>query len=200
MGLVSLYCMTRGCRMAAGRRGSVAWPCENRLAVTAVEGTGRGSGTCCSWLRGVGAAVVEGTGSGGKMVTGERYLDNQCNTNCNIATCSCCPWCCDKCNSRSKCSICSEINTPLRERKVCRPSGCGAGDYTCTSEACECNCCEQKRSTSRAQHRVSGQQSTTDSSPIPYIIVPVALIIVVICVMIYFRIRPFHRVRYLLRS
>ncbi|CDR71678.1 hypothetical protein, conserved [Babesia bigemina] len=49
------------------------------------------------------------------------------------------------------------------------------------------------------QQRSTGD-SNPSSSPAPYIIVPVALIIVVICVMIYFRIRPFHRVRYLLRS
>ncbi|CDR94793.1 hypothetical protein BBBOND_0110900 [Babesia bigemina] len=41
----------------------------------------------------------------------------------------------------------------------------------------------------------TGPPSTSPSNPAPYIIVPVALIIVVICVMIYFRIRPFHRVR-----
>ncbi|CDR97342.1 hypothetical protein BBBOND_0312450 [Babesia bigemina] len=39
----------------------------------------------------------------------------------------------------------------------------------------------------------STNPSNTSSSPAPYIIVPVALVIVVICVMIYFRIRPFHR-------
>ncbi|CDR96120.1 hypothetical protein BBBOND_0300250 [Babesia bigemina] len=40
----------------------------------------------------------------------------------------------------------------------------------------------------------TGQRSP--SNPIPYIIVPVALVIIVIiviCVMIYFCIRPFHR-------
>ncbi|CDR94842.1 hypothetical protein BBBOND_0111400 [Babesia bigemina] len=55
----------------------------------------------------------------------------------------------------------------------------------------------------RAQHNSATQQHTTGSSSpavLPIIIAAVALIIVVICVMIYFRIRPFHRVRYLLRS
>ncbi|CDR96600.1 hypothetical protein BBBOND_0305030 [Babesia bigemina] len=56
---------------------------------------------------------------------------------------------------------------------------------------------------SREEHpTLSPQLSTgaTAATPVPYIIAPVALIIVVVCVMIYFRIRPFHRVRYLLRS
>ncbi|CDR97275.1 hypothetical protein BBBOND_0311780 [Babesia bigemina] len=53
---------------------------------------------------------------------------------------------------------------------------------------------------------VSTEPNSTDAesstpSPHPYsAIAAVALIILVVCGMVYFRIRPFHRVRYLLRS
>ncbi|CDR94693.1 hypothetical protein BBBOND_0109910 [Babesia bigemina] len=97
----------------------------------------------------------------------------------------------------------------------CHRDGC----EECDTGSCMCNCCQRKRaeassqqlaarqelsiSTSRApgasfpsaERQTFHQQHTTSSSAnvLPIIIAPVALVIVVICVMIYFRIRPFHR-------
>ncbi|CDR97183.1 hypothetical protein BBBOND_0310860 [Babesia bigemina] len=80
----------------------------------------------------------------------------------------------------AKCIECVMFCMIRLKSKECPPSGC---DTQCRGRENTCEC-----------------QPTTDSSTAPYIIAAVALIILVICVMIYFRVRPFHRVRYLLRS
>ncbi|CDR71839.1 hypothetical protein, conserved [Babesia bigemina] len=117
------------------------------LGAAVVEGTGSGSGTCCSWLRGLGGEKEDGLG---RLKRPTHYYNTHTGRHFTVA----------------------------------------ASDRL------------HQIPTQQLSNRVSTQESATDtnSSPAPYIIVPVALIIVVICVMVYFRIRPFHRVRYLLRS
>ncbi|CDR71933.1 hypothetical protein, conserved [Babesia bigemina] len=118
-----------------------------------------------------------------------------------------------------KCSYCKNFylmrdKGPSQQER--HPSDCGQQCSTCKKPNCQCPCRLKKRSASASSQSdsnhvqyviadegyTSAQTYTKDTSTslIPIIIVPVALIILVICVMIYFRIWPFHRVRYLLRS
>ncbi|CDR71817.1 hypothetical protein, conserved [Babesia bigemina] len=81
-----------------------------------------------------------------------------------------------------------------QKRHECDTSVC---DKQCKDklDTCQCECCKKKRP-GTAYASTSAQRSFsayTSPAVLPIIIVPVALIIVVICVMIYFRIRPFHR-------
>ncbi|CDR97065.1 hypothetical protein BBBOND_0309680 [Babesia bigemina] len=105
----------------------------------------------------------------------------------------------------------------------CDPSACEKQCKQCSNPRCqcECPCCKSRNggistpdcsshspgaASSRSQQQTltlpysTSPSDSQSSSPAPYIIAAVALIIVVICAMVYFRIRPFHRVRYLLRS
>ncbi|CDR94724.1 hypothetical protein BBBOND_0110220 [Babesia bigemina] len=79
----------------------------------------------------------------------------------------------------------------LRERA----EGTSSGSGTCCSWLRGLGLGGEDEHINVVQPHTSGPPSTTNSSPavLPIIILPVALIIVVICVMIYFRIRPFHR-------
>ncbi|CDR71906.1 hypothetical protein, conserved [Babesia bigemina] len=151
-------------------------------------------------LRGLGAAVVEGSGRGsGSVAVGECLLRLR--------------------------GVGGE-----REDVERGEYGLGRLNYDCSppicdtrcrgkQSTCECTCCLKKRSASvpsqstsadSVQHVIVEEnhsfaytytdENSTSSRLIPIIIVPVALIILVICVMVYFRVRPFHRVRYLLRS
>ncbi|CDR96090.1 hypothetical protein BBBOND_0212320 [Babesia bigemina] len=144
-----------------------------------VEGSGRGSGTCCSRLRGVGAAVVEGTGSGsgsvavegtgsgsgegeGKMAT---YYKCECGTNCRYPNCYCCPWCCDKCNASWTCSGCwlhynkrtSGLWTYDCETQKCAKQ-CKNKEYQC-----KCTCCRGKQERGEAVRPPAPQPPLTSS-------------------------------------
>ncbi|CDR97910.1 hypothetical protein BBBOND_0403980 [Babesia bigemina] len=154
--------------------------------------------------------------------------DCECDTGCVMGiSCICCPWCCKKCKNNGNCKGCKPHY--LKRTTYADPSykcetfdcntKCRGKESTCQCECCKKKCSsEQVTNCSAAQspghytssradpHTASQQQLTDDSTSSPAILpiiiaaVPVALIIVVICVMVYFRIRPFHRVRYLLRS
>ncbi|CDR71992.1 hypothetical protein, conserved [Babesia bigemina] len=119
-----------------------------------VKGTGSGSGTCCSWLRGLGAAVLEGSGREREDVRvglAEVYCTKS-SGNCN--------GCWYDRNKRTG---------NLRSYK-CEPTPCndqcrGNGN-TCQ---CECKCClhkreeESKRLAAASLHSTS-QHSLPDSS------------------------------------
>ncbi|CDR94601.1 hypothetical protein BBBOND_0108990 [Babesia bigemina] len=108
---------------------------------------------------------------------------------------------------------------------TCDPSICEDQCKQCTNPKCQCKCpccrgknpetlsadCSLHSSKARPLPSVAARSSNPDSKGddlstaypsviIPVIIAPVALIVLVICVMSYFRVRPFHRVRYLLRG
>ncbi|CDR94955.1 hypothetical protein BBBOND_0201120 [Babesia bigemina] len=193
----------------------------------AVEGSGSGSGTCCSRLRGLGAAVVvlqlvEGSGSGSgtccsrlKGLGGERerwviggsgvtVVEDVRQTIAIAATCvveNVIQYVLNVASSRKI----AEVDSPAAIlRDVQSVTEADVNVTVVTIDAIMLVLLLRSVNSIPPPH-TSGQQpsavtSDSPSSPAPYIIVPVALIIVVICVMIYFRIRPFHRVRYLLRS
>ncbi|CDR97473.1 hypothetical protein BBBOND_0313750 [Babesia bigemina] len=141
----------------------------------AVEGSGSGSGSVAveGTGSGSGSVAVEGTGSGsGSVAVGElRGLGG---------------------TGEDEWTVGLSIESAVGEEGIAIPMDVKsrAGFSSTSSHAASLPRVEQHSS-----GRELSASSPNSSSPavIPYIIVPVTLVIVVICVMIYFRIRPFHR-------
>ncbi|CDR97494.1 hypothetical protein BBBOND_0313960 [Babesia bigemina] len=201
------------------------------LEAAVAEGSGSGSGTCCSWLRGLVEAVVvlqlaEGTGSGsGSVAVGEcvarlRGLGAAVVEGTGAAVVegsgrergrwegTIVPVVLDVRRVNVDAATCLvygvevyvlyvaipligaevKVYAMIWDVKTVAPAYAERG-YTFSSGSSSPTRVEQH--TGQLHH--TGPTSSSSSNPAPYIIVPVALIIVVICVMIYFRIRPFHR-------
>ncbi|CDR94849.1 hypothetical protein BBBOND_0200060 [Babesia bigemina] len=101
------------------------------------EGIGSGSGTCCSWLRGLGAAVVEGTGRERE----DGAVDSSV-----------------KCIGR--CFYCMDFYYKRGSGQAqCHTSGCKG----CDIRKCQCDCCEKQKLKDR-QQRAASQQLPSSSS------------------------------------
>ncbi|CDR97163.1 hypothetical protein BBBOND_0310660 [Babesia bigemina] len=145
----------------------------------------------------------------------EGKLCPKCNNECrSLQVCNCCFWCCIECRDND-CTYCKNF---YYERETgtlsdhCQPPECKKQCNKCKKPNCECPCCRLRRSKfapsqstySDTTQYVTSEQTYSSArsfahdsySPnvLPIIIAVVALIISV-CVMIGFRIRPFHRVR-----
>ncbi|CDR71722.1 hypothetical protein, conserved [Babesia bigemina] len=135
-----------------------------------VEGTGSGSGTCCSRLRGLGAAVGEGTGSGSSMccswvrglgaavVEGSGRGRWEGRRTCQVMRVLGVVMDVEDMN----CYECLPIvwkRTNGREPYDCKPSPCSVKckgkEKTCQ---CECNSCKKKR---ESEQRTVSFQSLT---------------------------------------
>ncbi|CDR96659.1 hypothetical protein BBBOND_0305620 [Babesia bigemina] len=158
------------------------------MAVTwlVVEPTG---GEECPWLSLMGlGGTGEDDGRGSVKDPTYKCDPSVCEKQCKKCTNSRCKCLCPCCKSRNGGELTTNCDSHSGKPLRSLPSSSSRGSAS-----------HGHASASRAKQQ-TGSSSTTASTPIPYIIASVALIILVICVMSYFRIRPFHRVLYLLRS
>ncbi|CDR94626.1 hypothetical protein BBBOND_0109240 [Babesia bigemina] len=123
----------------------------------------------------------------------------KCGKGCKmLEECYCCPWCCEVCSGDIQCDECRQFYL-LRLDYKDPTYNCGSPicDTQCKDkqDTCECKCCLEKRATQAGAFAAQPSSMVIPSTTAyPAVIAPI-IVLVIVCLMSVFRVRPFHKVR-----